>query len=140
MVRSSYVVVGVLVVVALVMVGCKGTAASRVEVNAVEDTMQVQPGDVFIDGKLRVEDVKTKIEGGILSWQVVFKNTRTYTINAEYRVKYFDATGWELTTGMTAWKPLILVGLETVNVQGSCPVPGATKFTFYFRETRPIGR
>lgn len=141
MARVSFVALGLLALANLALSGCSsGTAASRVEVDVAEGSVGVQPGDRYVDGRLEVEDVKTKIEGGILTWQVRFKNIVKDTVNAEYRAKYYDANGWELTTGMIGWKPLILVGLESVNQQGSCPVPGAVRFTFYFREVKPIGR
>ena len=133
---------GLLFIVSLVVVtlcSCtSGTAATRVVVDTETGKTVVKPGASYLNGKLVLEDIRYINVRGLLQWQAQFKNTTKKDLCVEYRVKYFNAEGWELSTGQDVWLPARFYGLESKTITGTCPALGATRVEFYFRDVKPI--
>jgi uncharacterized protein YcfL len=135
----------VLVMVALVPLGCAGGAARRGG-NSLEGTTESRPADGprvdqrivigsgSLDRKLRFGDLVSRQEGLLLHVQVSIENTTSKPVRFEYRWEWTDATGFQLGDTLSSWQPSVVDASGRKLLSGVGPGPGAVNFRLYIQE------
>lgn len=125
---------------AILSLGCTGstrsdsrTAGNTATVDTTAPARSTEIGDTALEGRLKFENIMTRDEGGILRIQAQVKNVTADSIRAQYRVEYYDATGWQMRDASSSWQPFAANGKDLVSLDSKAPSPGATKFRFTIR-------
>lgn len=125
---------------ALAVVGCTGstrsdsrTAGNTATVDTAAPARSTEVGDTALDGRLKFENIMTRDEGGILRVQAQVKNVTADSVRAQYRVEYYDGTGWQMRDASSSWQPFVANGKDLISLDSKAPAPGATKFRFTIR-------
>lgn len=84
--------------------------------------------------RLSIKDVKMRRLGDLLNVQVTLHHVSYFERKYQYRFKWFDADGFEVSAESTAWQPVQLHGKQDYTVEGTAPTPAADKFRIVFRE------
>ncbi|GAB4293294.1 MAG: hypothetical protein Fur0034_00250 [Desulfuromonadia bacterium] len=86
-----------------------------------------------LKGDLEIVDLKSGMVNDIMRAQATLRSRDRDTLPFEYRFEWFDTNGFEVGT-KEAWKPIILYGKETRNIQTTAPDPRAREFVLKLRE------
>ncbi len=93
----------------------------------------------FFEGWFRVTSVSCARENELLRATVVAENLKS-DCQVEYRYRWLDKDGLEITTGMTAWTPKACGSRETLLLTGIAPTARAEDFIldlrFAYKSTR----
>lgn len=87
-----------------------------------------------LKGRLEVADLKRRQVGALLQVQATLENQWKFELDFQYKLKWFDASGFEVAPEMQSWRQLVMAGRTQQNVQGVAPNPSATKFEIWVRE------
>lgn len=79
------------------------------------------------------EDRRTLTKEGFLHAQVTLKNTNRHDYRCQYQFVWFDEAGMAMAHALTPWKPLVLHGRETKNLDAVASVQGAADFRLKVR-------
>lgn len=137
--RSTQLVIAGLALIVLAT-GCSGsrrsdsrTAGNTATVDTTAPARSTEIGDNALDGRIKFENILTRDEGGILRIQAQVRNMTPDTVRAQYRVEYYDASGWQMRDAVSSWQPFVANGKEMASLDSKAPSPGATKFRFTIR-------
>lgn len=86
-----------------------------------------------LKGDLEIVDLRSAMANDMMRVQATLRSRDRDTLTFEYRFEWYDANGIELGMGTSAWKPLLLYGKETKNIQASAPDPRAREFKLKLR-------
>lgn len=75
-----------------------------------------------------VRDARTRTKEGFLHAQATVKNTNRHDYRCQYQFVWFDEAGMAMSHALTPWKPLVLHGRETKNLDAVASVQGAADF------------
>jgi uncharacterized protein YcfL len=94
----------------------------------------------ILGGWLSVVEVNTAKKNDLLMGQVTAQNSTQKDCQFEYRFRWLDGDGMELTTTMTVWTPVSVAAMEKKMMQGIAPGRNAENFVFDVRFRRPSMR
>lgn len=80
-----------------------------------------------------VRDARTRTPEGFLHAQATLKNTNRHDYRCQYQFTWFDEAGMAMPHAMTPWKPLVLHGRETKELDAVSSVQGAADFRLKVR-------
>ena len=80
-----------------------------------------------------VRDARTRTPEGFLHAQATLKNTNRHDYSCQYQFTWFDAAGMAMPHALTPWKPLVLHGRETKELDAVSSVQGAADFRLKVR-------
>lgn len=80
-----------------------------------------------------VRDARTRTPEGFLHAQVTLKNTNRHDYSCQYQFMWFDAAGMTMKHARTPWRPLVLHGRETKELDAVAPIQGAEDFRLKIR-------
>lgn len=87
-----------------------------------------------LHSRLQIVDLKTGEKGDLMRVQATLENQWKFELDFQYRIKWFDADGFEINPEGQPWRQLILGGRNQANVQGLAPNPTAESFEIWVRE------
>jgi uncharacterized protein YcfL len=131
---------GVLLTILVTLSGCSTTAGVEARgktgwddegKRVLEKRVTYESGS--LEGDLQIVDLKSAMVNDIMRAQATLRSRDRDTLPFEYRFEWFDANGFEVGT-KEAWKPLLLSGKETKNIQSTAPDPRAREFVLKLRE------
>ena len=130
---------GVLLVGVGLTAGCRTPPSAGITVETYpQNTMRVNSR--ILGGWLSVVDVNTVKKNDLLAGQVAAQNTTKKDCQFEYRFRWLDGDGLELTTTMSVWTPVSVAAMEKKMMQGIAPSKNAANFIFDVRFRRPSMR
>ena len=80
-----------------------------------------------------VRDARTRTPEGFLHAQATLKNTNRHDYRCQYQFAWLDGTGLAMPHAPSPWKPLVLHGRETKELDAVAPVQGAADFRLNIR-------
>ena len=80
-----------------------------------------------------IRDARTKTDEGFLHAQVALKNTNRDDYRCQYQFTWCDEAGMALKHARTPWRPLVLHGRETQELDAVAPIQGAEDFRLKIR-------
>lgn len=125
----------------LALAGCSTTAGVEVTGKAAWDEQGARTFEknvVFNSAKvkwnLQIVNIDSVKVGEFMRVQATVRSKNGDTVPFQYRFEWYDAAGFEINSGSGSWKPLILYGSETKNIQDVAPDPKAREFKLKIRE------
>jgi uncharacterized protein YcfL len=116
------------VILCLVIPGCGGTyRATRPSRPALEDTEQVVYKNLDLKASVGVLDISQDTVNGLVRARCRLKNLTGKTINAEIKIKFRDAQGYEMDDA-APWTPLPLESGEIKSFEQIASDPNAVDF------------
>jgi uncharacterized protein YcfL len=79
------------------------------------------------------QDARTRTNEGFLHAQVTLKNTNRQDYPCQYKFEWFDEAGMAMKHASTPWRPLVLHGRETKDLDAVAPIQGAADFRLKIR-------
>ncbi|MFP5383941.1 MAG: YcfL family protein [Gammaproteobacteria bacterium] len=86
------------------------------------------------DDRIEVINVVAGKAGDLVKASVEMKNKSRFAYTFEYRFKWYDGSGMEISPDSTAWIPLSMMGNETKSLQALAPNPTAETFKLFLQE------
>ena len=99
---------------------------------------KIVTNDLLLRWKIKILDIKTRLEAGYIVAQVVVKNKSKRTFNGEYLVEWLDKDGFKIDSPVEHWAPVVIHGEEEKYLQSTAPSPQATTFKLHFRRPYPV--
>ncbi len=126
-----------LLLLALVLLtpGCRSMAANVMKMNAEGGNVDIQVVNEGLQEELELASGRVAYEGDILVGWVRIRNNEDEKLPFEYRWKWYDADGKEVTIGGggEAWAKKWANPLEEVEVDGHATREGAVRTEFQLR-------
>lgn len=86
------------------------------------------------DDRLDVTSVITGRAGDLMKASVEVRNASRFSYTFEYRFKWYDEAGMEISPDGTAWTPVSLMPQESKSMQALAPNPTAGTFKLFLQE------
>jgi uncharacterized protein YcfL len=133
---------GPVLILALFMVACAGTAPNIIHVQAGPMGViakDIEINDKYLERNLSFGDVSIKPLDTANSFeaQVNLTNESSRDLAFEYRFLWYDAHGYELSN-ITSWMPAVLGSKEVKGFRSVAPGSNATGFKFMVRMPHPV--
>ena len=127
--------------IALLLVACAGTASNILHVQAGPgglSSKKEEINDVSLSRSLVFGEVSVRPLGlgASMEAQVMIQNKSRRDVMFEYRIIWYDAAGFEISSA-PIWIPTLLSGKESKGFKSTAPAPNATNFKCMIR--RPHG-
>ncbi|OHB75952.1 MAG: hypothetical protein A2Z34_01285 [Planctomycetes bacterium RBG_16_59_8] len=116
------------------------TAGNTLTVEIPNGTPKIDVLDSSLAGHVQFGDVHLQDAGGIVQARVDAKNLKTKTAYCEYKVVFYDGTGFEIRNPSAGWTSASINGGESVQLAGVASAPGAKKCVVYLRYEKAIRR
>lgn len=81
-----------------------------------------------------IQDMNTRVTGGLLEVNVVLANLTATDKNIQYRFAWYDDSNFEVEAGSDAWTPLLLNGFTQKDMHAVAPSPNVTTYKVNVRE------
>lgn len=122
-------------ILALVLSACSASnvATGEHDENGEHQTV-LKSNNATLAGRLDVVDLKRRQVGDLLQVQATLENQWKFELDFQYKLKWFDASGFEVAPEMQTWRQLVMAGRTQQNVQGIAPNPSVTRFEVWVRE------
>ena len=145
---NTRIVVWTWVVLAFVVfgAGCTTTTSSNVaEVYSIagpDGMIEVRKNVVvnrpWLAQRLEFGEMRTRKTGDFLDVQVDVTNTQSRTRQIEYSFEWYDADGFRIEAVGSSWKPKVVYGKQTVQLQSVAPTAAATTAKVFVRASTPV--
>lgn len=99
-----------------------------------EQQQVLQSNNALLYNRLRIVDTRTREKNDLLQVQATLRNQWKFELDFQYRIKWFDADGFEINPEAQTWRQLVLPGSNEANVQGVAPNSKAESFEIWVRE------
>lgn len=137
---KKHMLLSVIGVVLLIALGsCRTPPSAGITVETYPQN-KMQVNSRILGGWLSVVEVNTVKKNDLLVGQVTAQNSTQKDCQFEYRFRWLDGDGLELTTIMSVWTPVSVAGMEKKTMQGIAPAKNAANFVFDVRFRRPSAR
>jgi uncharacterized protein YcfL len=94
----------------------------------------LESNNTLLYNRLRIMETRTRKKNDLLQVQAKLRNQWKFELDFQYRIKWFDADGFEIEPEGQAWRQLVIPGSHETNVQGVAPNSKATSFEVWVRE------
>ncbi|MDX1409909.1 MAG: YcfL family protein, partial [Saprospiraceae bacterium] len=119
----------------LLLVACSASNMSQMEVGEDgEPTHKVYSNNSLLGSRISVVDLKQKRVGDLLYMQATLENDWKFQLDFQYKIKFFDADGFELQPEAQSWRQVVMAGRSQNNVKAIAPNPSAVRFEIWVRE------
>ena len=121
--------------VAVLLAACSASNMSQMEVDENgEPTHKVYSNNSLLGSRISVVDLKQKKVGDLLYVQATLENDWKFQLDFQYKIKFFDADGFELAPEGQPWRQVVMAGRSQNNVKAIAPNPSAARFEIWVRE------
>lgn len=130
-----------LVAVLFLMAGCSGTSGTAVtgktgwdQEGAPTLNTQVAYHSAGLQGEVEIVNIASVRSGDLMMAQVTLRSREKETLALQYSIEWFDLNGFSLNAGSLNWKPLLIYGKDSKNLQGLAPDARGRQFKLNLRE------
>lgn len=124
------VIVSLVVLAGVALAGCMNPRTSGVMV----DNGRLFVEDLAFAANIElVRDARTKTPDGFLHAQVTVRNTNRHDFRCQYRFEWRGENGMMQTQVPTPWRPIVLHGRESADLDGVSPILGSQDFRLVVR-------
>lgn len=119
----------------LVFTGCSSSNMSAIEEQ--EDGTRatyLKSNNSLLYSRLGIRDPKTTMAGDLMRAQATLENRWKFKLDFQYKVKWFNADGFEIAPEGRPWTTVVMPGRTQLNVQATAPNPTATRFEIWVQE------
>ena len=121
--------------VALLLTACSASNMGQLEVDENGETVtRVYSNNSLLSSRISVPDLKQKKVGDLLYMQATLENDWKFQLDFQYKVKFFDADGFELQPEAQPWRQVVMAGRSQNNIKALAPNPSAVRFEIWVQE------
>lgn len=119
----------------LVVAGCSANNMA-----AIEDTADgsretyLKSNNAALSSRLAVREPKMTYVGDLARAQATLENRWKFQLDFQYKIKWFNADGFEIAPESRPWITADMPGRSQLNVQATAPNPSATRFEIWVQE------
>lgn len=110
------------------------TACAGKPILSEADQAAVRYHDKSLEGQIEVVDIKRTHSGDVMRVQVTFENRSAFATKYQYKFRWFDGNGFEVSPERSPWTPQNTPGRGTNTVQATAPNPSATHVEIWFKQ------
>lgn len=115
--------------VVLTASGCAVNETATVTTNSAgEQSGVLVSNSGFLSANLSIADTKIGKAGDLMRVQATIENKSRNDASFQYKFKWMDKDGFEVSVGGRPWQPLTITAYESKAVQAVAPNPSATTF------------
>ncbi len=132
----TWAVAACLVFTASATTGCStaGTTATLEETPSGEYAQYISTPNSGLRRKLSIESMAMRNAGDLRQVQAVLRNLKNSTQRFQYKVVWYDASGFAIDSESRPWNPVTLRGKDTFPVQATAPRASATTFKIHVKD------
>jgi uncharacterized protein YcfL len=119
----------------LVFTGCSSSNMSAIEEQ--DDGTRatyLKSNNSLLYSRLGIRDPKMTMAGDLMRAQATLENRWKFKLDFQYKVKWFNADGFEIAPEGRPWTTVVMPGRTQLNVQATAPNPTATRFEIWVQE------
>jgi uncharacterized protein YcfL len=119
----------------LAFTGCSSSNMSAIEEQ--DDGTRatyLKSNNSLLYSRLGIRDPKMTMAGDLMRAQATLENRWKFKLDFQYKVKWFNADGFEIAPEGRPWTTVVMPGRTQLNVQASAPNPTATRFEIWVQE------
>jgi uncharacterized protein YcfL len=119
----------------LVFTGCSSSNMSAIEEQ--DDGTRatyLKSNNSLLYSRLGIRDPKMTMAGDLMRAQATLENRWKFKLDFQYKVKWFNADGFEIAPEGRPWTTVVMPGRTQLNVQATAPNPTATRFEVWVQE------
>ena len=119
----------------LVFTGCSSSNMSAIEEQ--DDGTRatyLKSNNSLLYSRLGIRDPKMTYAGDLMRAQATLENRWKFKLDFQYKVKWFNADGFEIAPEGRPWTTVVMPGRTQLNVQATAPNPTATRFEIWVQE------
>ena len=121
--------------VALLLTACSASNMGQLEVDENGETVtRVYSNNSLLSSRISVPDLKQKKVGDLLYMRATLENDWKFQLDFQYKVKFFDADGFELQPEAQPWRQVVMAGRSQNNIKAIAPNPSAVRFEIWVQE------
>ena len=117
---------------------CVSTPSTNIETEG--ERYKITANSLILSNCIKVLDIQTRIENGLLEAKVFGQNISRKDIQVEYRFVWLDNDGFEIDKETTVWKPMSLYSKEKAYMYGIATSSNAADFLMAIRFIRSANR
>lgn len=137
---KKHMLLSVIGIVLLIALGsCRTPPSAGITIETYPQN-SIKVNSRILGGWLTVTEVNTVKKNDLLVGQVTAQNSTKKDCQFEYRFRWLDGDGLELTTIMAVWTPVSVAAMEKKMMAGIAPSKTAANFVFDVRFRRPSMR
>lgn len=114
----------------LVLVGCAGKQPQLPE----EDLAVLRYDTASLSGAFELLEVNRATSGDIIRTQVHLRNKSAFSVDYQYKFRWYDRNGFEIAPEGEPWRPQRVPGKGEFRLQGVAPSAAAVRFEVWLRE------
>lgn len=119
----------------LLLGACSASNTASIETrNGAVETEYLKSANPTLAGRLAVVDPRTRMVGDLMQAQATLENRWKFQLDFQYKVKWFDADGFEIAPEGRPWTPVVIPGRNRYSVKATAPNPSATRFEIWVQE------
>ena len=121
--------------VALLLAACSASNMGQMEVDENGETVTtVYSNNSLLSSRISIADLKQKRVGDLLYVQATLENDWKFQLDFQYKIKFFDADGFELEPEAQPWRQVVMAGRSMNSVKALAPNPSAVRFEIWVQE------
>ncbi|KGD64147.1 hypothetical protein Y5S_02687 [Alcanivorax nanhaiticus] len=121
--------------VALLLAACSASNMGQMAVDENgEMVTQVHSNNSLLASRLSIADLRQKKVGDLLYVQATLENGWKFRLDFQYKIKFFDADGFELEPEAQPWRQVVMAGRSMNSVKAIAPNPSAVQFEIWVQE------
>lgn len=124
-----------IVALAFTLVAC--SASNKGQLEMTEDGQvitKVYSNNSLLASRISVPELKQAYRGDLMYVQATLENDWKFKLDFQYKLKWFNADGFEINPEGQPWQQVVMAGRSQNNVQGIAPNPTATRFEIWVQE------
>jgi len=126
---KAHILKAALLGVVLALSGCAVNETATVTTSSAgEQSGVIVSNSGFLSANLRIADTKTGKAGDLMRVQATIENKSRNDASFQYKFKWLDKDGFEVSVGGRPWQPLTITAYESKAVQAVAPNASATTF------------
>lgn len=116
------------------------TGCSSSNMAAIEDQddggreTYLKSNNSALHSRLAVLNPKMTTAGDLLRAQATLENRWKFKLDFQYKVKWFNADGFEIAPDGRPWITVVMPGRTQLNIQATAPNSSATRFEIWVQE------
>ena len=124
-----------IVALAFTLVAC--SASNKGQLEMTEDGQvitKVYSNNSLLASRISVPELKQAYRGDLMYVQATLENDWKFKLDFQYKLKWFNADGFEINPEGQPWQQVVMAGRSQNNVQGIAPNPTPTRFEIWVQE------
>ena len=99
-----------------------------------EDLAVLRYDSASLSGAFELLEVNRATSGDIVRAQVHLRNKSSFSVNYQYKFRWYDRNGFEIAPEGEPWRPQRAAGKAEVRLQAVAPNPAVARFELWLRE------